>query len=171
MSVLCCDACLDSLKYLHLCRPPIEMATLVSDLRCLGPPGGNYLGWSVTVGAAVNPLPCLLELLTGEMPNFGGHKVRRQMLGDISDVRIGDDRYLLDALVMVPDETKVGDHRSETVPTREFRGVDDEAGKIARCLDLGVNRLGKFSEVAFVQCGLGMHQKEWNARYPGRIRS
>lgn len=74
-------------------------------------------------------------------------KVRRQMLGDISDVRIGDGRYLLDALVMVPDKTKVGDHRSETVPTREFRGVDDEAGKITRCLDLGVNRPGKFAEV------------------------
>ena len=33
------------------------------------------------------------------------------------------------------------------------------AGKIARCLDLRINRPGKFTEVAFVQRRLGMHQK------------
>ena len=51
---------------------------------------------------------------------------------------------------MVPDEAKVSDHSSETVPPRELRRVDDEAGKITLCLDLGVNRPGKFTEVAFV---------------------
>jgi hypothetical protein len=50
-------------------------------------------------------------------------------------------------------------------------GVDDEAGEITRCLDLGVNRAGKFTEVAFVQCGLEINQQGGMGRYPGCIRS
>jgi hypothetical protein len=70
------------------------------------------------------------------------------MLGNIADVRVGDKCDSLDALLMVPDETKVGDHRPETIPARECRGVDDEAGKIASCIDLGINRLRQFSEIS-----------------------
>jgi hypothetical protein len=63
------------------------------------------------------------------------------MLGDIPEVRVGYERDFLDVLVVIPDEAKVVDHRSETVPAGEFRGVDNEAGKIAPCLNLGIDRL------------------------------
>ena len=59
------------------------------------------------------------------------------MLGDIPNMRVGDDRDFLNVLVVIPDEAKVGYHRTETVPARECRGVDNEAGKIASRLDLG----------------------------------
>ena len=61
---------------------------------------------------------------------------------------------------MVADETKWVTIVPKWSQPWEFRGVDDEAGKFTRRLDLGVNRPGKFSKVAFVQCGLGMHQKD-----------
>jgi hypothetical protein len=39
---------------------------------------------------------------------------------------------------MISNESKVGDHRPKTVPSRELSGFDDEAGKVAGCLDLRV---------------------------------
>src|ERR1700733_8153302 len=61
---------------------------------------------------------------------------------------------------MIPDEAKVGHHRAETVPARKCRGGDDEAGKIAACLDLGINRLCQFNEIVFVERRLWSHQQD-----------
>src|ERR1700751_5178891 len=81
------------------------------------------------------------------------------MLSDIPDMRVCDNRDFLDVLLMIPDEAKMGHHRSETVPARERRGVDNEVPKIASCLNLGVNRRCQLDEIVLVQLGLWSHQQ------------
>jgi hypothetical protein len=79
------------------------------------------------------------------------------MLGEIAQVRVGDDRDLLHVLVVIADESDVGHHRPQTVPTRKVGHVDDEAGEVAVVLDLGVDGLGQFSEVILVERGYEAH--------------
>jgi hypothetical protein len=97
------------------------------------------------------PLSGLLDLTSGEEADVCRNKVRSQMLGEITEVRVGYDRDFLDMLVVIAHEPYVSHQRPEAVPTRKVRRVDDEAGKSAARLDFGINDFGKFSEVTFLE--------------------
>jgi hypothetical protein len=61
---------------------------------------------------------------------------------------------------MFPNEAEVADHRPETVPAGERRGADNEAGKVAIGLDLGVYGLRELDEIILVKRGLRSHQQD-----------
>src|SRR5271166_2428492 len=82
------------------------------------------------------------------------------MLGDIPEVRVGYHRDFLDVLLMILDEAKVSDQRSETVPAGELRGVDNESGKLASRLDKGVDRLRQLDKISCVERRLRSHQQD-----------
>ena len=61
--------------------------------------------------------------------------------------RVCDDGDLLYVLLMVSNKAKVADHRTKTVPPWKRWRIDDDAGQIAGCLDLWIDRFREFDEV------------------------
>src|SRR6478672_7430273 len=82
------------------------------------------------------------------------------MLCDISQVGVRYDADFLDALVMISNEAKLVDHCPKTLPSRERRGFDDEAGKTAGCLDVRVDRLRQFHKVVLLDRRLWLHEQD-----------
>jgi len=80
--------------------------------------------------------------------------MRRELLGDVAHRRIGDDRDLLDPLVMVAHEAEVRRHGAEAVPARKPRRIDDDARELALRFDEWIDRLRELREVFLLQCGL-----------------
>src|SRR6185503_4274056 len=87
-------------------------------------------------------------------------EVRRELLRDTAQRRVGHDRDLPDVLVVIADEAKVRRHRAEAVPPRERGDLEDEPGEVAGGLDERVDRLRELHEVFFREGRLRPHVQD-----------
>jgi hypothetical protein len=99
--------------------------------------------------AAHDPLLRGLEISRRKAPDLGRHEMGSQLLRDLSESGIGDDRDLLDLPVVIAHESEVGRHGAQTLPSRKRRDLDDETGQTSGLGDVGVDGPGKCGEVAF----------------------
>ena len=81
--------------------------------------------------------------------------MRRDVLRDVPEWRVGDHRDLLHVPVVIANEPQVVDQRPEAVPAREVRCGDDEPRQVAMLLNLGVQRLGNLDEIVFSKVDSG----------------
>jgi hypothetical protein len=77
--------------------------------------------------------------------------VRGEVLSDIPDRGVRYHSDLLDAPVMIADEAKVRDQRSEALPAGKRRDFDDESPESATRLDIGVDSLGELREIGLLE--------------------
>jgi len=82
------------------------------------------------------------------------------MFCDISQSGVRYESDSLYALVMIANEAKVGDHRPQTLPSGERRGVNDEAGKTAGCLDVWIDRLRELHKVVLLERRFWSHDQD-----------
>src|SRR5258706_9586552 len=106
------------------------------------------------ISAAEDPLLRGFGVAGTKVLHRGRYEMRRELLGDVAHRRIGDDRDLLDPLVVVAHEAEVRRHGAEAVPARKPRRIDDDARELALRFDEWIDRLRELREVFLLQCGL-----------------
>jgi hypothetical protein len=118
------------------------------------------VGRKATAGesaAVYDPLFRGLKFPAGKVPNLCRHEMGRQMLGDISQSRVGYQTDFLNVLMMISYESKVLYHGTETFPTGEYRALDDETGEAADFFNVGIDPFGQQYKVFLFEGGFGSH--------------
>src|SRR4051812_12169217 len=105
----------------------------------------------LAISAPEDPLLGSLGVAGLEVLHRGGDEVGRELLGDIAHRRVGDDRDLPHALVVIAHEAEVRRHGAEAVPAWKPRRIDDDAGELALRFDERVDGPGEPGEVFLLE--------------------